>query len=126
MKRILVPCDFSDTAIQAFRFALDIANQSKGEIILLNVIELPVMYDTMLMPSLYFEEDALKSLKTEVEKNYNKLMSKWTKNGRSISFITEYGPVALTISRFAEKMKASLIVMGTKGATGLKDYFDVN
>ena len=39
MKKILVPCDFSDPAVQAFKFAVEIANQSKGEVLLLNVIE---------------------------------------------------------------------------------------
>ena len=123
MKKILVPCDFSDPAVQAFRFALEIASQSKGEIILLNVVELPVMYDTVLMPTLNFEEAFLKDMKAHAEKNFVKLKTKWVKNGVPVSSFVEYGPTTLTITRFAEEHKADLIVMGTKGATGLKEFF---
>lgn len=51
MKKILVPCDFSDSAVQAFKFAVEIANQSKGEILLLNVVELPVIHENVMMPT---------------------------------------------------------------------------
>ena len=63
MKKILVPCDFSKPAINAFKFALDIAERSVGTITLVHVIELPVMHDTGLMPVLSFEEQLLKELK---------------------------------------------------------------
>ena len=76
MKRILVPCDFSDTAVQAFKFAVDIANQSQGEIILLSVVELPVMHDTVLMPTLSFEEAYLKDMRENTEKNFSKMKAK--------------------------------------------------
>ncbi len=123
MKKILVPCDFSNPAIDAFRFAIEVANQSGGEIILLHSIELPVTYDTTMMPSLYFEEQALKDMKESAEKHFKKLQTKWVKGNLKVSSIIEYGPVTPTITRFAEEKKADLIVMGTKGASGLKDYF---
>ena len=50
MKKILVPCDFSDSAVQAFKFAVEVANQSKGEVLLLNVVELPVIHENMRAP----------------------------------------------------------------------------
>lgn len=123
MKKILVPCDFSDSAVQAFRFAVDIAIQCDGEVILLHVIELPVLHDTMLMPVLYFEAEFLKDLKAKAETNFNKLKMKWAKNGPKVSFLVEHGPIASTINKLAESKKADLIVMGTKGATGLREFF---
>ena len=71
MKKILVPFDFSETATNALRFAIDIANQSDGEILLLHIVELPVMYDTLLMPSLSFEEAYIKDMKENAEKDEN-------------------------------------------------------
>ena len=123
MKKILVPCDFSDPAVQAFRFALEIANLSNGEIILLNVVELPVMHDTVLMPTLNFEEAFIKDMKTNAEENFKKIKTKWAKDGPKVTSFVEYGPTTLTIGRFAEEKKADLIVMGTKGATGHKEFF---
>ena len=63
MKKILVPCDFSKPAINAFRFAVGIAAQSKGTVYLLNIVELPVLHDTVMMPVLSFEAELLKDLK---------------------------------------------------------------
>lgn len=122
MKNILVPCDFSDTAIQAFKFAVDIANQNQGQINLLNVIELPVMHDTVLMPTLSFEEAYLKDMRLSAEKNFEKMRTKWAKDGPKINTFVEYGPVNTVISRFVEAKKADLIVMGTKGSSGLKEF----
>jgi nucleotide-binding universal stress UspA family protein len=62
MKKILVPCDFSKPAINAYRFALDVAQQSKGTVHLLNVIELPILHDSVLMPVLNFEAQLLEEL----------------------------------------------------------------
>ena len=123
MKKILVPCDFSDPAIQAFRFAVEIANQSKGEIILLNVVELPVMHDTVLMPTLNFEMEFLKDMKANAEKNFSKMKTKWASDGPKVSSFIEHGPIMTTIGHIAEKKKVDLIVMGTKGASGLKEFF---
>ena len=122
MKKILVPCDFSDSAVQAFQFALQIAQQSKGEIILLNVVELPVLHDTMLMPTLYFEENYLKDMKVSAEKNFEELKTKWVNEGIKVRSLVEYGPTTKVINQIAEKNKADLIVMGTLGATGFKEF----
>ena len=37
MEKILVPCDFSEPAIQAFRLAIDIAHASSAEVHVLHV-----------------------------------------------------------------------------------------
>jgi nucleotide-binding universal stress UspA family protein len=123
MKKILVPCDFSDSAVQAFKFAVEIANQSNGEIMLLNVIELPVMHDTVLMPTLSFEEAFLKDMKANAEKNFSKMRDKWAKEGPKVTTFIEYGPTAHTIREFTTEKQADLVVMGTKGATGVKEFF---
>ena len=123
MKKILVPCDFSDPAVQAFRFAVEIARQSKGEVILLHVVDLPVMYDTILMPTLYFEADALKDMKAKAEKDFVGMQSKWAKDFLSIRSFVEFGSAASTISSFIKAQRIDLAVMGTKGASGLKEFF---
>jgi nucleotide-binding universal stress UspA family protein len=123
MKKILVPCDFSDSAVQAFKFAVEIANQSNGEVLLLNVIELPVMHDTVLMPILSFEEAFLKDMKANADKNFTKMIEKWAKQGPKVTSFIDYGPTAHIIRQFTDDKKIDLVVMGTKGATGLKEFF---
>jgi nucleotide-binding universal stress UspA family protein len=123
MKKILVPCDFSEPAVQAFKFATEIAIQSKGEIILLNVVEVPVMHDTVLMPTLYFEEAFFKEMKEASEKKFTELKKKWGSPHGAISTFVEFGPTTTTIRQFIEEKKIDLVVMGTHGATGLREFF---
>lgn len=123
MKKILVPCDFSDSAVQAFKFAAEIARGNNGEVILLNVVEIPVVHDSVMMPALTYEETYLKEMKDRADKDFAKMKSKWAKDGPKVTTQVQYGATTPTISRFVEENKISLVVMGTKGASGLKEFF---
>ena len=123
MKKILVPCDFSDPAVQAFKMAVEIANQSNGEVILLNVVELPLMHESVLMPTLSFEEAFIKDMKAHAEKNFAKMKDKWAKEGTKISSFVEFGSTTPAIRDFVKDKKVDLIVMGTHGASGVKEFF---
>jgi nucleotide-binding universal stress UspA family protein len=123
MKRILVPCDFSETSLQAFQFAIEIARKSGGRIMLLHIVELPVLHDTMLTPTVYLEADYFKDLKAHAEKKFVKMKSKCLKEQIKVTSFVKLGPIPGTINGFAEEHKADLIVMGTQGATGLLDFF---
>jgi nucleotide-binding universal stress UspA family protein len=118
-----VPCDFSKPAVNAFRFALDIAEQSRGKVYLLHVIELPVMYDSVLMPSLYFENDLYKELKENAEKQFKKLLAKYPAEVAKVNTEVTFGPIYTLIINCAKEKEADLIVMGTQGANGLKEIF---
>ena len=119
MKKILVPCDFSEPSVQAFRFAVDIARQSRGEIHLLHVIELPVLYNEAVVMS--FEQDYMENMKKNAEKNFNKMIEKWA-DGVKVKLIYEFGGLQSSIRETVEKIKGDLVVVGTHGATGLKEY----
>lgn len=122
MKNILVPTDFSTHAQYAFRFAVELARQSGGAIHLVHVIELPILHDTTLMPTLSFEQDYLNDAAALAEKKFNQLI----RSVKGESFITssvEYGAATQSMLDCASRRKSDLIVMGTHGASGLKEYF---
>jgi len=123
MKKILVPCDFSDPAVQAFKTAVEIAGKSEGEVVLLNVIELPVMHESVLMPTLSFEEAFIKDMKAHAEKNFKKMIDKWAKDGPQVSSFIEFGGTTPTIRDFVKENAIDMIVMGTSGASGVKEFF---
>lgn len=123
MKKILVPCDFSKPAINAFRFALDIATQSKGTVHLLNVLELPVINDPVIMPVMTFEQDFLKDLKQKAVTQFNKLTSKYNAGNVKVTTTVEYGSPARTIVDYANDNSIDLIVMGSHGANGFREFF---
>ena len=123
MKKILVPCDFSDPAINAFLFALDIATQSKGTIHLLNVVELPIMHDTVLMPVLNFEEQLLNDLKENAETRFKKITDKYSAGNSKVSVKTVFGSVSRMIQDYIKEESIDLVVMGSHGATGARELF---
>jgi nucleotide-binding universal stress UspA family protein len=121
MKKILVPCDFSAPSVSAYRLALDIAQSSGGEIHLVNVIELPVLHDTVLMPVLSFEEALLQELKEKAEKQFEKLKKKYAEDFDDIILSVLYGNISIMLLQYIEEHDIDLVVMGTKGATGVRE-----
>jgi len=123
MKKILVPCDFSKPAINAFKFALDIAQRSGGTVILVHVIELPVMHDTALMPVLSFEEQLLKELKEKAVVQFKKIIEKNKRDRVKIFSQVEFGPISRRLLDVIGAQAADLVIMGSHGASGLREYF---
>lgn len=120
MQKILVPCDFSEQSVNAFRLAADLADEAKGEIHLLHVIEVPVMHDSLLMPTLSFEATLMKELSDNAETQFKKLTSEFpiqtpvlTKN--------VFGNTSLMILDYVNENNIELVAMGTKGASGLRE-----
>lgn len=121
MEKILVPCDFSSQSVNAFRVALDLARMSNGEVHLVNVVELPVMHDTVLMPVLSFEETLLKELKEKAERQFEKLKHKYAEGFAEVVASVLYGNPSVTLLRYIEERDIDLVVMGTKGASGVRE-----
>lgn len=123
MKRILVPCDFSKQAINAYRFALDLAVQSKGTIHLLYVIELPVLHDTLIMPVLNFEQEFLNDLRKSAEERFRKITQKYNTQGVEIITKIQFGGVSRMIQDYIKSESIDLVVMGSHGASGVRELF---
>jgi nucleotide-binding universal stress UspA family protein len=122
MKRILVPCDFSEQAVEAYRFALDFAALSGGEVVLLSVVEVPVVHDSVLLPTLNFEEVFLKELKERADEKILEVKAKYPSGEIKVETKVELGHTFHSIRTAIEREKADLVVMGTKGASGFKEY----
>jgi nucleotide-binding universal stress UspA family protein len=121
MKRILVPCDFSPTAEQAYAFALDLAKRTDGEIFVLRVIDIPFMYESYspTMPA-FLNLEVWDKLVADSTENFRKMKSSHGQQA-DVTFRVIEGPTTLTILDFIEKEKIDLVVMGTKGASGLDE-----
>jgi nucleotide-binding universal stress UspA family protein len=121
MKNILVPCDFSKPAINAFRFALDVASKSHGTVHVVNVIELPVLHDSILMPVLSFEQEMLKDLREKVEGEFKKLDEKYGKEGVKLIFHVRHGSMSKMLLDYAMQHAIELIVMGSHEPAALEN-----
>lgn len=117
MKKILVPCDFSDQAIQAYKLAMDTATISGGEVLVLKVIDLPFLYESAfgMQPS-WHDPTLILKLEDEFRRNYEKLKKLYAEVPAPVSLLIERGPVTLTILRVIDEQQIDLVVMGTQGA----------
>jgi nucleotide-binding universal stress UspA family protein len=123
MKKILVPCDFSKPAINAYRFALDVAAKANGTVHLLHVIELPVLYDTVLMPALSFEQALLKELKEKTETEFEKIIGKYSSEGVKVFTNVVFGSPSKVILEYTKNESIDLVIMGSHGVSGLREIF---
>jgi nucleotide-binding universal stress UspA family protein len=122
MKNILVPCDFSKPAVNAFRFAIDLAKKTKGVVYAIHIVELPAISDPVLMPVAAFEKDFMSDLKEKTESRFEKLISKYNSAGVEIKTEVAFGAPFRVIEEKISKRKIDLVVMGTHGATGIREY----
>ncbi len=122
MKNILVPCDFSKPAVDAFRVAMNIALKTNAVVHLLNVIELPVLHDTVLMPVLNFEAAMLEELKEKTENELKKLIDKYKIGGVKVTAELQFGAPAFKILEYAQAHSVDIIIMGSHGAQGFREF----
>jgi nucleotide-binding universal stress UspA family protein len=124
MQRILVPCDFSAPAIEAYKFALEIAKASDGEVLVLKAIDLPIMLAGGFDVQPYtFDPSILKDLEEEAKKRFTEMKAKYNTKGTPTSFHVLIGSVTPTVREFIDDKKIDLVVMGTHGSTGLNEFF---
>lgn len=118
MKKILVPTDFSENAYNALNFAVAFANEFGSEITLVHTFKLYSSTGMFISVESYMEEDARKDLAEMIRETVPKL-----KNGATIKHKLYRGDAAPVIASVADKEAYDLIIMGTQGASGLKEVF---
>lgn len=127
MKRILFPTDFSEAAKSAFVYALNFANALDAEIIILHVYDLPIV-DMPPMPETtqevfdIVEMHQFESFRDELPE-LHKIAEYHNLGHIKMRNVLLYGDLVYNINKVCEDEQAELIVMGTKGATGLKETF---
>lgn len=124
MKKILVPCDFSDSARQAYKFAIDIAAANYGEVIVVKIIDLTPVYAESIDSNPYYLHvtSLLKELEEEAQKDFENLQKAVDSKNVTVTFVTEQGTVCQTLLNEIQKRGADLVVMGTHGVSGLKEF----
>ena len=122
MKKILVPCDFTITAVNAFRYALDVAKQSNGTVHLIYVLEMPVLHDSVLMPTLYFEKAFLNDVQTATQERFEKMIAKFNTGKVNVTAKVEFGVPSKAIQDYVKKHAIDVVIMGSHGASGVKEF----
>ncbi|HYC84196.1 MAG TPA: universal stress protein [Chryseosolibacter sp.] len=119
MVNILVPTDFSDLSKVAVRYAAKIASKLDGNITLLHVIDLQrTVRATMRMDNNI--RDHIRDIRQKFEQVCEEL-ALYVSLKTPVKFkVSKGNSFNDTVLREAKRLRSGLIVMGTKGASGIK------
>lgn len=113
MKKILVPCDFTDYALNALNYAVATASAISADIVLLHVTAYPVVAPEIGL-SAYTYQDAEKDSLAALNKLKEKVLFDTMFKG-IIECHTEMGEFTDQVDKIAKDTGATLVIMGISG-----------
>jgi nucleotide-binding universal stress UspA family protein len=127
IKKILVPLDFSIHSQTIFNHAVNLADKTKAQLIVLYAYSRPSVStalekqaDIEIIKAM--EQSKLNRLKDKIKSKYDKLVAAATEDV-NIKFVFEKGMVVDKVLQISENENIDLILMGTRGVTGLAEYW---
>ncbi|WP_353779416.1 universal stress protein [Winogradskyella sp. 3972H.M.0a.05] len=120
MKKIIVPIDFSEHSEYALETAANIAKKHNAQILALHMLEISETYLTK--GHLDLNAETAFFLK-RAEQKFDEALSKPFLEGITITPIIKHFRVFSEVNDIAEEHDADLVVMGSHGASGLKEMF---
>jgi nucleotide-binding universal stress UspA family protein len=116
---ILVPIDFSPHADAIIEWAAHLAEVHQAEVVLLHAYHLPVEFQQL--EGAYLPPDFLQTVKDEAQRSLSRYGDRLRSRGVSVpEEVVREGYPATVIEEVAELRDADLIVIGSRGLSGLK------
>ncbi|GAA4300772.1 universal stress protein [Aestuariibaculum suncheonense] len=122
MKTILLPTDFSENSINAIHYALDMFKDESCNFYILNVQKVSsYVSDNLMMgsPMGMVYDSIVEAAKVSVDKMIVKLTQEYKNDKHEFFSMVDYDNFTDAINQTVINNGIDLIVMGTKGATGL-------
>jgi nucleotide-binding universal stress UspA family protein len=125
--KVLTAVDYSEKSLEAAEFALLIAKNMNSSLIIVNVLQTePWLYGKHAYE--WGSEDELDKAYHKEKERIEQVLNNIKNNAEKISVTTrteilmnaQTNSIASTIVEFAENEKVDLIVVGTRGASGVK------
>ena len=125
IKKILVTIDGSESSKKAAEYAISLAKKYNAQLFILYVLysELGFAYSNLLgVTTPKAIKDVLETQKKDVQKWFNEIKNKLKTANISVvdKIIISASSIVGEIVGFADKEKIDLIILGTRGRTGLK------
>ncbi|WP_308993007.1 universal stress protein [Mariniflexile litorale] len=120
MKKIIVPIDFSEHSEYALKTAVKLAKKHDAEILALHMLE---MSDIMLTASDGLQTQKAMFFLQLAEKKFKDFLKKDYLQDVKVTPIIKHFKVFSEVNDVALKNEADLIIMGSHGASGVKEFF---
>ena len=118
MKKIIIPVDFSEYSEFALEAAANIAHKHQSELIVLHMLELSDAVFTANENSVHQEVAFYIKI---AEQRFKSFLNKPYLKDLKITTIVKHFKVFSEVNEVAKAHNANLIVMGSKGASGVKE-----
>ena len=118
MQKILIPTDFSENAMMAVDFAIDQLMNEDSELYLINVYQVPHGGNSGFF---YLLDELQKQAKNGMEEFKIEVVNRHPEKSLKIDSEVAQGNFSDQCNAIAKKIDADCIVMGTKGASGVKE-----
>lgn len=124
MKKILLPTDFSENSWNAVKYALELYKDFKCNFTLLHTYT-PLIYQVEYLQASTVQLQVLEAVKETSEKKLdnliNKIHSEFNNPNHTFTQISAFNTLTEEIKQLFDGQVMEMIIMGTKGATGLKE-----
>lgn len=118
VRTILVPIDFSPNAQAVLEWAAHLAEEHQSRLVLLHVYHLPV--DFQQLEGAYLPPDFWTQVKSDAAENLERAAAPIRARGIAVETVVREGYPATAIEEEARARHADLVVIGTRGHTGVK------
>jgi len=118
IRTILVPIDFSSHADAVLEWAAHLAKEHGSKLVLLHAYHLPV--DFQQLEGAYLPPDCWAQVKADSAANLERSAATLREQGLSVETVVREGYPATAIEEEARTRHADLVVIGTRGHSGLK------
>ena len=123
MRKILIPTDFSENAMNAVRYATELFKYERSEIYLLHAFSDSVYEDKARLADALFEDlkqQARDKAADSLEQTRKELFSFSPNPKHTIHTVAEFGFLVDSVNDWVERENIDVVVMGTKGETADK------
>jgi len=125
MKKILLPTDFSENALNAINYALELFKEENCTFYFLNTFSPAIYsYEYQIANNIYMS-DVIREIKIKSESKLTKILNeakkKFNNPKHEFVIIAAYNRLYNEIKNLTTEHNFDLIVMGTKGASGVKE-----
>jgi nucleotide-binding universal stress UspA family protein len=120
LRKILYPTDFSESSLEAMKYAVSFARDYKARLILMHVVNEQIFSEGLNLPRLAAPEALEQELVAEAGRQMRTVIPADVRAGVDIEHVILRGMPFLEIIRYAKANEVDLIVIGTHGRSGME------
>ena len=120
LRKILYPTDFSESSLEALKYAVSFARDYKARLVLMHVVNEQIFSEGLSLPRLEAPEALGQEMAAEAGRQMRMLIPAGELAGLDVEHVILRGMPFLEIIRYAKANAVDLIVIGTHGRSGME------